>query len=109
MAEYAPILALIAFTVFFSVAFLGPWVANNIGVAGLSVEYGGYAVGECPSGDWGMKNVTTQSTIPKKNGQEVNANGDDFICDKDIPGGGNGNTDKNHDVKDNNSQPWDNG
>ena len=30
MAEYAPILALIAFTVFFSFAYAGPWVYDQL-------------------------------------------------------------------------------
>lgn len=34
---------------------------------------------------------------------------DDYICDKGIPGGGNGNTNQNHNIKDNNSRPWDDG
>ena len=109
MAEYAPILAVIAFVVFFSITFLGPWVADHIGIAALSIEYGNHAVGECPSGDWTMTEITDKAALPKKNDQDVNANQDEFICDKGIPGGGNGNTDLNHNVKDNNSRPWDSG
>ena len=104
MAEYLPLLALIGLVVFFSVSFLGPWAANHLGIAALSVEYGEYVAGECPSGDWGL----VDDGQYKKNGQNVNVNGDTKVCLKDIPGGGNGNTNNNSDVKDNNSYPWDN-
>ncbi len=110
MAEYAPLLAVIALALFFSVSYFGPYVANHLGIAALSVEYGAYVAGECPSGDWDLTDVRSpNTTIPKKNGQDVNQNGDDYICDKDIPGGGNGNTNQSHNVKDNNSYPWDDG
>ena len=104
MAEYLPLLAVLGLVVFFSFSFLGPWAANHLGVAALSVEYGDYVAGECPSGDWGL----VDEGQDKKNGQNVNVNGDYYICLKEIPGGGNGNTNNNNNVKDNNSSPWDN-
>ncbi len=104
MAEYLPLLAVLGLVVFFSFSFLGPWAANHLGVAALSVEYGDYVAGECPSGDWYL----VEEGQNKKNGQNVNQNGDYYICDKQIPGGGNGNTNQNNNVKDNNSYPWDN-
>ncbi len=104
MAEYLPLLALIGLVVFFSVSFLGPWASNHRGVAALSVEYGDYVAGECPSGNWALVDEGQY----KKNGQSVNANGDAKICLKDLPGGGTGNTNNNSNVKDNNSYPWDN-
>ncbi len=107
MAEYLPLLAVLGLVVFFSFSFLGPWAANHLGVAALSVEYGDYVAGECPSGEWKLIHETPETT--KKNGQSVNQNGDYYICDKDIPGGGNGNTNNNNNVKDNNSYPWDSG
>lgn len=55
------------------------------------------AVGSCPSG-WNL----ISNTSTKKNGQNVDANGDGLICEKDIPGNGKGNTNKNTNVKDNN-------
>jgi hypothetical protein len=82
-------------------------VANHLGIAALSVEYGDYVAGECPSGDWQM--TSAEGALPKKNGQDVNQNHDNYICDKGIPGGGNGNTNQNHNVKDNNGYPWDGG
>jgi len=104
MAEYLPLLVVLGLVVFFSFSFLGPWAANHLGVAALSVEYGDYVAGECPSGDWGLVDEGQN----KKNGQNVNVNGDYYICLKEIPGGGNGNTNNTSDVKDNNSYPWDN-
>ena len=104
MAEYLPLLAVLGLVVFFSFSFLGPWAANHLGVAALSVEYGDYVAGECPSGDWYL----VEEGQDKKSGQNVNQNGDYYICDKQIPGGGNGNTNQNNNVKDNNSYPWDN-
>ncbi len=104
MAEYLPLLAVIGLVVFFSFSFLGPWAANHLGIAALSVEHGDYVAGECPSGDWYLVDAEQN----KKNGQNVNQNGDYYICDKGIPGGGNGNTNNNNNVKDNNSYPWDN-
>jgi Flp pilus assembly pilin Flp len=108
MAEYAPLLAVIALGLFFSVSYFGPYVANHLGIAALSVEYGAYVAGECPSG--GFILTPDEGSLEKVNGKPVNVNGDTFICDKDVPGDpGNGNTDKNHDVKDNNNYPWDGG
>ena len=98
MAEYLPLLAVLGLVVFFSFSFLGPWAANHLGVAALSVEYGDYVAGECPSGDWGLVDE----------GQDKNNGQDYYICLKEIPGGGNGNTNNNNNVKDNNSSPWDN-
>lgn len=55
------------------------------------------AVAECPKG-WDL--ITNVQA--KKNGQDVDANNDGFICFKDIPGQGKGNTNQNANVKDNN-------
>jgi Flp pilus assembly pilin Flp len=108
MAEYTPLLAVIALALFFSVSFFGPWVANHLGIAALSVEYGAYVAGDCPSGGYNL--TYDEGSLEKVNGKPVNVNGDEFICDKDVPGDpGNGNTDQNHDVKDNNNYPWDGG
>lgn len=53
----------------------------------------------CPTG-WNL--IPNNST--KKNGQDVDANGDGLICEKDIPGNGKGNTNQNTNVKDNNGK-----
>ena len=53
----------------------------------------------CPNG-WRL--IPNNST--KKNGQDVDANGDGLICEKDIPGNGKGNTNQNTNVKDNNGK-----
>ncbi len=53
----------------------------------------------CPTG-WRL--IPNNST--KKNGQDVDANGDGLICEKDIPGNGKGNTNQNTNVKDNNGK-----
>ena len=109
MVEYAPILAVIALALFFSVSYFGPYVANHLGIAALSVEYGDYVAGECPSGGY-ILTLDDDDALDKKNGRPVNVNGDDYLCDKDVPGDpGNDNTDQNHNVKDNNNYPWDGG
>jgi len=56
--------------------------------------------GLCPNG-WDLI-PTTEEISKKKKGQSVDANGDGMICRKDIPGGGEGNTGQNKNVKDNN-------
>jgi Flp pilus assembly pilin Flp len=58
------------------------------------------APGLCPNG-WDLLPVTVEISTKKK-GQSVDANGDGMICRKDIPGGGEGNTGQNKNVKDNN-------
>jgi len=52
---------------------------------------------ECPTG-W----MLVPNNMAKKNGQDVDANGDGVICLKDIPGKGKGNTNANQNIKDNN-------
>ena len=63
----------------------------------LAVEEGDGDGGKCPTG-WSL--VANHQT--KKKGQSVDANGDGMICLKNLPGGGNGNTDDTQNVKDNN-------
>lgn len=53
-------------------------------------------IGDCPNG-WDL--IIAGQT--KKNGKEVDSNQDGFICRKDIPGKGKGNTGQNQNVKDN--------
>jgi hypothetical protein len=52
---------------------------------------------KCPTG-WDL--IANSQT--KKNGQNVDANSDGMICRKQLPGKGNGNTNLNANVKDNN-------
>ncbi len=56
--------------------------------------------GTCPN-SWTL----IADTQTKKNGQSVDANGDGKICRFEIPGRGNGNTNANNNVKDNNGPP----
>lgn len=94
MAEYAPLLIIIALLVMFSVAFIGPWVSEQVIDASVPLDDGA-----CPP------NWTLTAKIPDKNGNDkVNKNGDDLVCvKKGIPGNGNTGTGKN--VKDNNRGP----
>lgn len=97
MAEYMPLLAVIAVLVIFTVSFFGPWVSEQLVDASLPFdEYG------CPSG-WDPRDVTSTTPPPtKKNGKSVDTNGDHYVCVKDIPGNGQGNTGGGQNVKDNN-------
>ncbi len=104
MAEYAPLLALLALAVIVSLSFFGPWVVNHLGIGGLSIEYGDHVAGECPT-DWGMAHVNSPEAQEKKNSQSVNQNGDNYVCIKSPSGGGGGNTGNNTNAKDNNSDP----
>lgn len=106
MVEYAPLLALIAVVVMFALPTLGNWINDELGVGGLSIEYGDYVAGECPDGNWLLTHV---DDAPQKNGPDPNQNGDNYVCIKDDTGDGNGNTGNNANNKDNNSDPVDNG
>ena len=94
MAEYAPLLIIIALLVMFSVAFIGPWVSEQVIDASVPLDEGA-----CPP------NWTLTAKIPKKNDQDVDKNGDKLACVQNgIPG--NGNTKNgNSNVKDNNRAP----
>ena len=108
MVEYAPLLALIALAVLVSLSFFGPWVSDQLSVGGLSIGYGDYVAGECPT-DWGMAHIDSPEAKEKKNSQNVNQNGDNYVCIKNPSGAGAGNTGNNANVKDNTSDPVDNG
>ena len=96
MAEYMPLLAVIAVLVIFTVTFFGPWVSEQLVDASLPFdEYG------CQSG-WDPWDVRKGPPPAKKNGKPANTNGDDYVCVKDIPGNGQGNTGGGQNVKDNN-------
>jgi Flp pilus assembly pilin Flp len=109
MAEYLPLLAVIAVVVMFALPALGGWVNDQLGIGGLSIHYGDYVAGECPSGgDWVLTNV---EDAPVKNGPDPNQNGDNYVCVKSGMGNGNGNgnSGQNANNKDNNTDPVDNG
>ena len=108
MAEYAPLLALIALAVLVSLSVFGPWISEQLGIGGLSIDHGDYVAGECPP-DWGMTHINSEAAQAKKNSQNVNLNGDNYVCIKNPTGGGEGNTGNNSNVKDNDSDPVDNG
>jgi Flp pilus assembly pilin Flp len=106
MAEYLPLLAVIAVVVMFALPALGGWVNDQLGIGGLSIHYGDYVAGECPDGNWALTNV---ADAPAKNGPDPNLNGDNYVCVKVDTGSGNGNTGQNANNKDNNTDPVDNG
>ena len=91
MAEYLPLLAVIALLVMFAVAFVGPWVGNQVIDASVALDDSA-----CPPG-WKL----TWNTTPKKNGPGVDTNNDGMACIKKLPGDGDGNTGKIKNVKDN--------
>ena len=102
MAEYAPILALIAFTVFFSFAYAGPWVYDQL----IDAVVPFYGDAGCPDGGFHLVQPTPGNPLPPANGVDRDLNKDGRYCikteantDKSLPG--NGNTGGNSDVKDN--------
>lgn len=108
MPEYTIILALIAVVVMFALPVFGGWVNDELGIGGLSVEYGDFVAGECPDGGWVLTHV---DDAPEKNGPDPNQNGDNYVCVKSGMGNGNGNgnSGQNANNKDNNTDPIDNG
>ena len=110
MVEYAFLINMITFVVLMSVQVLGGTVTSMLSVDALAAatteneeevaaekEVAAEEAGECPPG-W----ILVPNNMAKKNGQNVDANGDGVICLKDIPGQGKGNTNANQNIKDNN-------
>jgi Flp pilus assembly pilin Flp len=95
MAEYVPLLAVIALLVLFAVAFIGPWVAERLIDPTVPLD-----ASACPT-DWSL----TQASLHKKNGQPADQDGDGWACSKTIPGNGEGNTGNDDNVKDNKRGP----
>ena len=99
MAEYTPLLAVIAFAIFFSYAiYIGPRVYENL--IDASIPF--YGDAGCPEGQWDLT-----YDPPKAHGVDRDINDDGAYCIKTEanPGNGlpgNGNTGGNSDVKDNN-------
>lgn len=93
MAEYTPLLAVIALGIFFSVSYFGGAVSDLLGG------------GECPGGDWGKHHVMNVTSGDKKQAldEDEKGNRDGMVCTKKPNGGGNGNSGNNQNVKDNNS------
>jgi hypothetical protein len=100
--RHAPILALIAFTVFFSFAYAGPWVYDQLIDAVVPL----YGDAGCPDGGFHLVQPTPGNPLPPANGADRDLNKDGWYCIKteantgtDLPG--NGNSNKNSDIKDN--------
>jgi Flp pilus assembly pilin Flp len=98
MVEYAPILAVIALALFFSVSYFGPWVYDQFIDASIPL----YGDAGCPEGSYDLIR-----NPPPANGVDRDLNVDDWYCMKDeanagtdLPG--NGNSNKASDIKDNN-------
>ncbi len=108
MVEYTVLIAGIALALIGILSFFGPSVSNHLGVGGLSIAYGDYVAGDCPSGDWDLAHIDSPEAQEKKNAINVNQNGDNYVCVKsDL--NGNGNTSQTSNAKDNDAEPVDNG
>ncbi len=95
MAEYIPIIAVIALLVMFAASFIGPWVGERLIDPTVALDEDA-----CPTG-WDVTNAGFEPG--KKNGKDVDKNGDSFVCVKKIPG--NGNNGAGYNIKDNNRGP----
>ena len=98
MAEYTPLLAVIALLLFFSVSYLGPWVSEQFIDAGIPF----YGDAGCPAGQYNLVRDPIAA-----NGADRDLNEDGWYCSKDeanegtdLPG--NANNNNNADIKDNN-------
>lgn len=96
MAEYLPLLSVIAIVVIFAISFFGGAVNNLLG-------------GDCPAGQWDLVNVgfVQDSKHNQQDAIEADKDGNGFVCvkseaadGKGLPGGGN--TGGNNNLKDNN-------
>ncbi len=92
MAEYLPLLAVIALLVMFAVAFVGPWVGDQLGDAAAPLH-------GCPPA---FALVTPDPPPPSAHGVDRDLNGDGYLCVQEVPGNGDGNTGVRYNVKDNN-------
>ncbi len=93
MAEYLPLLAVIALLVMFAVAFVGPWVGDQLVDAAVPL-YG------CPPPFALVTHEDPQ--LPSVHGVDRDLNGDGYLCVQEVSGEGNGNTGVRRNVKDNN-------
>ncbi len=93
MAEYLPLLAVIALLVMFAVSFVGPWVGGQLVDAAVPLH-------GCPPP---FALVTPKHPLPPSvHGVDRDLNGDGYLCVQEVPGKGNGNTGVRYNVKDNN-------
>ncbi|MCH7844268.1 MAG: hypothetical protein IH850_00350 [Acidobacteria bacterium] len=93
MAEYLPLLAVIALLVMFAVSFFGPWVGDQLVDAAVPLH-------GCPAP---FRLVTPDDPLPPSvHGVDRDLNGDGYLCIQEVPGKGNGNTGVRYNVKDNN-------
>lgn len=106
LVEYVLLLAGVLVMTMASVNYLGGAVADEFAAVNSVLAFEDVTTtseaetsepNACPNG-WNL----SAGGQTKKNGQNVDANGDGFICVKDIPGNGKGNTNNNQNVKDNN-------
>jgi Flp pilus assembly pilin Flp len=93
MAEYTPLLAVIALVIFFSVSYFGGTVSDLLGGS------------DCPGGDWGKHPIWKVEDGDKKQAidEDKKGNHDGMVCTKNPNGGGHGNQGNNQNVKDNNN------
>ena len=94
MAEYIPLLAVIAVIVVVAVSFVGPWVRETVIDASVPLDNGA-----CPT-HWTLTSLPVPS---KKNDHPIDKNNDQMACVKNVSG--NGNTGGGANVKDNNRGP----
>ena len=100
MLEYSLLVGGVAVAAMLGAQTVGGALSSMIEEAAYQVQDNEQVGGTCPNG-WDL----VDNTVTKKNGQDVDANGDGKICIKDIPGNGKGNTNANSNVKDNNGGP----
>ncbi len=106
MVEYAVLIGGVVIAIMIALPMIGgaleAELANvNAGFGTAAIDADEGAIEDprgCPNG-WNL--IPNNST--KKKGQNVDANLDGLICQKDIPGKGKGNTNLNTNVKDNNN------
>ena len=94
MAEYLPLLAVIALLVMFAVAFVGPWVGDQLVDAAVRLH-------GCPE-PFSLVTHEDDPQPPSVRGVDRDLNGDGYLCVQEVPGNGNGNTGVRYNVKDNN-------
>jgi Flp pilus assembly pilin Flp len=92
MAEYVPLLAVIALLLVFAVSFFGPWVSERLLDAAAPLH-------GCPPP---FTLTYPDSPPPTAHGVDRDLNGDGYLCVQVIPARGNGNTGEKVNVKDNN-------
>jgi Flp pilus assembly pilin Flp len=95
MAEYVPLLAVIALLLVFAISFFGPWVSERLLDAAAPLH-------GCPPP---FTLTYPDSPPPTAHGVDRDLNGDGYLCVQVIRASGNGNTGEKVNVKDNNRGP----